>query len=199
MALIVGAELEVIETNGPSKSITGGFPYLETENGSIIGETEAIVKYIARMNLATGLLGKHQHDHAKINEWIAWCQTSFITPAMNAQCMIYGHHMTNMDSFNSSVKKMKEQARILDKWLQEHKWVTGDNFSLADIFIGSVMIPVFQLIFDAGFRKAVPNLTKWFDRFCLDPFVQGVYGLVQPCIKAIKPYGAPADKVSKKP
>lgn len=84
VADIVGAKMEVIETKEKSKSIFGGWPYLETADGSIIGETEAIAKYIARMNLATGLLGKHQHCHAKINEWIAWCQTSFIYPAHEA-------------------------------------------------------------------------------------------------------------------
>ena len=56
---IVGVEVDIVETEGPSKSITGGFPYLETHVGSVIGETEAIAKHIARMNLATGLIGKH--------------------------------------------------------------------------------------------------------------------------------------------
>lgn len=67
--------MKVVLTKEKSKSFTGGFPYLETEDGSVIGETEAIAKFLARMNLATGLLGKHQHDHAKINEWIAWSET----------------------------------------------------------------------------------------------------------------------------
>lgn len=96
-----------------------------------------------------------------------------------------------MEKFNDCAKKVKEQARILDKWLNKHEWISGTVFSLADIFIGSVMIPCFQLLFDQGFRKAIPNLTKWFDRFCLDPFVKRRYGLVQPCVKAMKPFGAP--------
>lgn len=91
VADIVGVDLEIVETIEKSKSITGNFPYLETQDGSIIGETEAIAKFIARMNLATGILGKHQHDHAKVNEWIAWCQTSFIHPSHEACCMIFGH------------------------------------------------------------------------------------------------------------
>jgi hypothetical protein len=84
IADIVGVEMNVVLTKEKSKSLTGGFPYLETDDGSVIGETEAIAKFLARMNLATGLLGKHQLDHAKVNEWIAWCQTSFIQYAIDA-------------------------------------------------------------------------------------------------------------------
>ena len=114
VADIVGADVEVIVTKEKSKAITGAFPYLETADGSIIGESEAIAKFIARMNLATGLLGKHQHCHAKINEWIAWTQTSLINPAFECQGMVYGDIKTDINRYNQNMKIIKEQARVLD-------------------------------------------------------------------------------------
>lgn len=93
---------------------------------------------------------------------------------------------------------LKKQAHVLDNWFSINKFLNGNNFSLADIFVGSVMIPCFQLIFDPDFRQHVPNLTKWFDTFCLDPFVQKRYGLVYPCHVALLPLGV-KPKQSAKP
>lgn len=144
---------------------------METSDGTIISQTEAIARHIARMNLAAGLIGKTNFENAKMNEWIAWSQLEWIPAMHRASCMIYGHEKVNMEQFNSDVKKMKEAAKILDKYLKDKNWINHDTFTLADIYVGSAMIPAFQLIFDPGFRKAMPNLTKWFDRFTLDPFI----------------------------
>jgi hypothetical protein len=112
--------------------------------------------------------------------------------------MIYGHIKTDMEKFEKNLQKVKDQAQVLEKYLSVNKYFNGNNFSLADIFIGSVMIPCFQLMFDHEFRLTVPNLTKWFDKFCLDPFVQKRYGLVVPCEVALVPVGAPPKAASKK-
>lgn len=48
-----------------------------------------------------------------------------------------------MDKYNQCVTKIKDQVRVLDKWLNGKKWISGDGFSVADIFLGTVMIPLF--------------------------------------------------------
>lgn len=113
--------------------------------------------------------------------------------------MIYGHIKTDAERFEKNLQRVKDQAHVLDKWLATNQFMNGVNFSLADIFVGSVLIPCFQLMFDPDFRHHVPNLVKWFDRFCLDPFVQKRYGLVLPCEVALRPLGAPAKVTSKQP
>lgn len=95
------------------------------------------------MNLASGLIGVHTHDHAKINEWIAWCQTTLLHPHHEVVSQLWGLHTTNMDKYNQCVTKIKDQVRVLDKWLNGKKWISGDGFSVADIFLGTVMIPLF--------------------------------------------------------
>ena len=71
---IVGAKCETIVTEDKKKSLSGKFPYLETSNGSIIFESEAIVHHFARMNPGAGLHGSSPFEYAKISDWIAWCQ-----------------------------------------------------------------------------------------------------------------------------
>lgn len=189
VAKISGVNVQIVKTTENSKSVTGGFPYLETKDGSIIGESEAICKHIARMNLSSGLLGAHQMDHAKINEWITWTQCQWIPKSEQACRQVYGTDKTDMEKFNQSVKVLKEQAKILDSYLKNKKWLNNVAFSLADIYVGMMVSESFQLLLDGGFRKAMPNLTKWFDAFCLEPSVSNVVGVIYPCAKAMKPAG----------
>lgn len=40
---------------------------------------------------------------------------------------------------------------------------------------------------DAGFRKAMPNLAKWFERFSSDKAVVKRFGKIKACEKGLKP------------
>jgi len=51
-------------TTEKSKAPNGRFPYLETADGTIIFEVEAVTKHIARMNPAVNLLGKSIFNEA---------------------------------------------------------------------------------------------------------------------------------------
>ena len=92
---ITNAGVEIVVTNEKSKSITGRFPYLETENGTIISHSEAICKHIARMNLESGLLGKTAFGHAKIDEWITWSQTAWLSGMRPCIYMLFGQEPVN--------------------------------------------------------------------------------------------------------
>lgn len=143
VADIIGADLEIEVTKEKSKAFDGSFPFLETSDGSIVCQTEAIAKHIARMNLAAGLVGKTNFENAKMNEWIAWTQINWIPAMHRASCMIYGHEKVDMQVYNNDVKTMKDAAKVLDKYLKGKNWINNDTFTLADIFVGSNMIPAF--------------------------------------------------------
>jgi len=50
VADLSGVSLTTEVSSAPSKAATGSFPYLETSDGSIICEAEAVAKHVARMN-----------------------------------------------------------------------------------------------------------------------------------------------------
>lgn len=72
VADLSGAQLSTEVSKEASKSVSASFPYLQTADGSIISEVEAIAKHVARMNSNNKLLGKNAFEEAKINEWISW-------------------------------------------------------------------------------------------------------------------------------
>lgn len=71
--------------------------------------------------------------------------------------------------------------------------------SLADLYVANSMTLAFQTIFDAGFRKAMPNMTKWFESIIALPAFVKRFGVIKSCAKALKPfdYKASAGKASK--
>ena len=74
--------------------------------------------------------------------------------------------------------------------------MTGKAYSLADIFVATKVARAFQTVLDAGFRKAMPYLTKWFDRVCLQPTFIHRNGIIYPCAKALKSDGSVPDFVA---
>lgn len=82
---------------------------------------------------------------------------------------------------------MKTVAKVLDTHLQGKQWIAGESFSLADLYCGAFFTASFQLVLDGGFRKAMPNLTAWFEAFAAHQPVVRRCGRIQLCQKAQKP------------
>lgn len=187
VADLSGVQLSTEVSTAASKSVNGSFPYLETSDGQIISESEAVAKHVARMNSNTKLLGKNAFEEAKINEWISWVQSDWQAAASPAVDAIYGAKTIEADQFSSAVKEVKVLGKMLDDYLKGKQWLVGDVISLGDLYLGASLAPAFQTILDAGFRKAHPNLSGWFERWSKHQPVVKRHGAVQPCQKSLKP------------
>jgi hypothetical protein len=101
----------------------------------------------------------------------------------------------NVDSkvYTELVKEVKDGARFLDSHLKGRTYVVGDSITLADLKMASIFKYAFTLLFDAGYRKAVQNLTKWFTLISSHKAYVSVFGNVKLCNKAMKvaPYNLP--------
>ena len=66
--------------------------------------------------------------------------------------------------------------------------------TLADVYLGACFKEAFQTLFDAGFRKGIPNLTKWFESFAKDKKVSKRFGNIKCCAQALKLAGEGGQK-----
>lgn len=105
--------------SGASKAVTGAFPYLETSDGQIICEAEAVAKHVARMNPSNNLLGKNAFEEAKINEWISWVQSDWNPAAQQAVGAVYGAKSIESSAFSEAVKEVKVLGKMLDGHLKD--------------------------------------------------------------------------------
>jgi glutathione S-transferase len=133
------------------------------------------------MNLESGLLGKTKFGHAKIDEWITWSQTALLRNMFPCVEMIFGNTKMDDEKMAANLKQLQDSGRVLNKYLEGKDWIADNMFTLADMYVGCMMMQAFQVLLDHKYRKSVPNLTKWFDKVCLEPRIQHRFGVVQPC------------------
>jgi len=67
------------------------------------------------------------------------------------------------------------------------KFLCGNNMTLADIFCFVWLMPCFQTVLDAGFRKGQKKMNVWAEAMCANDQVKKIFGNVQMCAKALKP------------
>lgn len=75
--------------------------------------------------------------------------------------------------------------------------MVGGRYTVADVVVGVTLLLPYQLALDAGFRKAMPNVSAWLEKFVKLPQVVSRLGHVKFAAKIVKPV-APPKKEEKK-
>lgn len=179
------------------KSLTGKFPLLETENGTLV-ESAAIARYFARLS-GSDLNGKDNFENAKIDQFIDFAQGSILPHCYVICKAIFGWAAVDTQTYNEALKEIKEAIRLLNVHLQGKQYLVGDRLTVADIVVAfSVLVP-FQVAIDAGARKSIAsNVEAWILKFLALPEVVKRIGNIKLCSKAMK-VAAPPKKEEKKP
>ena len=78
--------------------------------------------------------------------------------------------------------------------------MVGYKLSLADVFCACLLVPAFQTVLDEGFRKAMPNMTKWWTACMSNPAFIARMGTIEPISTAMKAFDPnPVDEAPAKP
>ena len=177
------------------KSITGKCPVLETEQGYLV-ESAAIARYIARMG-AGNLAGSNPKETSEVDQWIDIVHNQVQTPVFTILKATFGWAPVESDAFNAAIKDLKDALMVLNTHLQGKDYLVGNRITVADVVAALTLLPAFQVALEGGFRKAIPNLSLWLERFTKISEVVARLGHVKFCQKIIKPV-APSKKEEKK-
>lgn len=86
--------------------------------------------------------------------------------------------MPDKTGYAKAVADLKIACKLLNDKVKGKEWFAGDNMTLADVTIFNAMIIPFTLVLDPGFRKAMPDITKWFEKMSKLDSVKNTAGLV---------------------
>ena len=131
------------------------------EGDFILWESNAIVRYLARIYGAGTLEPSSQKEIALANQWMDW-QLSVVAPAIfNA---FWGLIRTpaekrDMAAIAESQRKTTVAMAMLDAQLGRTAYVAGDRFSMGDIPVGVMAYRFRQLCPE---RPNMPNLERWY-------------------------------------
>lgn len=112
-------------------------PVLELDDGTCISETVAICRYFEELHPEPSLMGRTPLEKAQIEMWQRWVEFYFLMPTG----MCFQHSSGYFADRMTPVKEWGEVCRestkkyfgFLDRHLADHRFLAGDEFSIADI------------------------------------------------------------------
>ena len=192
---VVLSEEQLKEKEWRQKSITGKCPTLETPEGNLV-ESAAIARYLGRLS-SHNLSGSTPFEQAQVDQWIDFTHGQVQPNVITIARATLGWAPVEGDVYNGAVKDLKDAIKVLNTHLQGKQHLVGGRYTVADVVVGVTLLLPFQLALDAGFRKAMPNVSAWLENFVKLPQVVARLGHVKFAQKIVKPV-APPKKEEKK-
>lgn len=144
------------------------------EDGFILWESNAIVRYLAAKHDLGGLCPSDPRQRADADRWMDWQQTTVggaITPIF-WNLVRTPEPQRDMAAVEAAKTTMAGLMKIMDDALSSRPYLAGDSFTMGDI---PVAIAVYRWVALVENRPSLPNLEAWYDRLCKrEPFKTNV-------------------------
>ena len=136
----------------------GVLPYLLTDDGAEIGESNAMIWYLAE---GTHLMPNTAAERAEALQWMFFEQSKlepFISPARFFTTILPEQRVAMNDEIGAWQGKAKPGLQWLDDHLSHRKFILQSNYSVADI----AMFGYVHVLEEAGlFMADYPNIARW--------------------------------------
>ena len=187
-------ECAVIKPKAP----TGTFPFLETEDGTAIGQSKAMELYICEQ-FKKELLGNNPFEHSQVHQWIDYATLEITNAANPLIDPIFGYKFHPKEVVNNSQKDLKKRLEVLEKHLEGKEYLVGNNMTLADIIMFNKIRFVMQFLYPKQMRDNVfKNVTKWFSKIMESVEAKKAYGRIILCKQVVKAHVPEMKKEEKK-
>jgi glutathione S-transferase len=151
-----------------AKNPNGLVPTLEEDDGFLLWESNAIVRYLAGKYGPGRLEPNDPKARASAGRWMDW-QLSVSGPAIHG--LFWGLIRTppeNRDhaQIDASREKTTAAMKILDAQLGQTRFVAGEEFSMGDIPVGLIAYRFRRLVPE---RSGLGNLERWYGELAERP------------------------------
>jgi glutathione S-transferase len=138
------------------------------DDGFILWESHAIVRYLARKHGNGSLWPTDTRAAANADRWMEWYSTTLWA---NLRPIFWGLVRTppekrNMTEIEEARQRLCANLAIPDAELRKHPYMAGDTFSMADIPMGVAAYRWFNLPIE---RPSLPGFEAWYKRLCERP------------------------------
>ena len=166
----LGLAYERVDAGGPFGMVdtpayralnpNGRVPVIE-EDGFVLWESNAIVRYLAAKHGEGGLWPTDLRVRADADRWMDWQATEFSPSVRDA---FHGLVRTppekrNTAAIEASLASGERMAALLDEHLASRPYVAGDAFTMGDIAAGAAGHRWLHL---APNRIPLPHLERWY-------------------------------------
>ena len=153
----------------------GVVPYLMLADGTGLGESNAIAWYLAE---GSHLIPESPIERAQAIRWMNFEQTQLepnISPARFFTFILPELEADNKDMIPQWRERGNEGLKTLDAHLKNHEFITGRNYSVADIAVFGYT----HLADEGGFQLSdFKNVSAWIERVTNQDGYKSVYDLL---------------------
>jgi glutathione S-transferase len=158
------------------KNSLGQVPVLELDDGSYISESVAICRYLEELHPAPPLFGRDAKERATVDMWIRRIEFRVMAPV--GHIWVHTHPLTApivaamggkqyKDFGESNRKTFASACEWLDGEIAGHKFIAGDNYSMADIVAQSTFD--FARVIGIDIPEQCKNVREWYARVSSRP------------------------------
>jgi len=170
---------------------SGEVPAFESSDKKVhLTEGNAIAHYLANPQLR----GETPEKQAEILQWINFSEHWLLPSVVALSLQALGSPVPNTQE-SVALEELKKGLALLNTQLSQHKYIVGDQVTLADVTLYADLVLAFTHVIDGGLRGANQNVTKWFQSLGALPQFKSVVGEVK--LHGIDKKGA-GDKKEKK-
>ncbi len=149
----------------------GSIPVLD-DNGFILWESNAIVRYLADTYGRGSLAPEGRHSFARADQWSDWALTTLYNDLLVtcfAGLIRTSKAERNDAAIAAAAKRLGEALAMLDAELEGKTFILGDQLTFADILVGCYMYRYYNLDIE---RPRHANVQAWYQRLTARPAYQ---------------------------
>jgi len=139
-------------------------PVIEEEDGFVLWESNAILRYLARRHGAgTGIYPEDPRAAADCDRWMDWQQAALNPPLVTVYFTLFRtpEPERDWDAFARARAQTEALFGMLESRLASRPFLCGEAFTLADIALGIYAYRWLKLPVE---RAPAPALQAWHDR-----------------------------------
>ena len=157
-------------------------PFLELDDGTCIGESVSICRYLEDLHPTPSLMGRDPKERALIDMWNRRVELDGYLPTMHAlrnaepgfQGRVVPGTRNDLVQFPEIVERGKDMLLILlerlEAQLADNRFIAGEAFSIADI-TGYFLIRLGDRL-DFPIPDDRPNVARWYEDVAARPRTQ---------------------------
>ena len=135
-------------------------PVLETNEGFLY-ESNAIIRFLARLRKELGLYGSSQYEEGLIDQWLELSSLEYEPAILALVLPILGWAPATGDK-ELIWADINRSLEILNTHLKFKTFLVGNRVSLADISLASILSLGYLFAFEQKTRDNFVNVTRWF-------------------------------------
>ena len=139
------------------------------DGGFILWESAAIVRYLSERYGRGTLAPEGHHAYARADQWMEWAGTTLMQPII-ATCFLQlirvQAAVRDTKAVAAAAKTVGEKLAVLDAHLADRQFIMGDQLTMADIGVGSLLYRYFNLVIE---RPRLVNVDLYYRRLTARP------------------------------